>query len=136
MIKAWVAVAASLALATLPLSHARAEQPIRVVNPYAPGGVGDASMRLIAEHMRVALNRPVIVENKAGAGGRIGVQAVKDANPDGSVLLFTPIAPMAVFEHVYDKLFAGDLVPRLGSGRFDLRHPARRVPDPAGPADL
>lgn len=123
MIKPWAAVAAFLALATLSQSHARAEQPIRVVNPYAPGGVGDASMRLIAEHMRVALNRPVIVENKAGAGGRIGVQAVKDANADGSVLLFTPIAPMAVFEHVYDKLGydpVKDFAPVAQIAEFDL----------------
>ena len=73
--------------------------------------------------MRVALNRPVIVENKAGAGGRIGVQAVKDANADGSVLLFTPIAPMAVFEHVYDKLGydpVKDFAPVSQIAEFDL----------------
>ena len=106
MIKTWTAVAAAFALGMLPLpsAQARAEQPIRIVIPYAAGGVGDAALRLIAESMRIALDRPVIVENKVGAGGRIGVQAVKDAAADGSVLLFTPIAPMAVFEHVYDKL--------------------------------
>jgi tripartite-type tricarboxylate transporter receptor subunit TctC len=80
------------------------ESPIHIVIPYPAGGVGDAAARMIAESMRVRLNRPVIVENKPGAAGRLGMQAVKNAPADGSVLLFTPIAPMSVFPHVYDQL--------------------------------
>ena len=59
---------------------------------------------MIADSMRTRLNRTVIVENKPGAAGRLGVQSVKDAPADGTVLLFTPIAPMALFPHVYDNL--------------------------------
>jgi tripartite-type tricarboxylate transporter receptor subunit TctC len=55
--------------------------------------------------MRQALGRPVIVENKPGAGGRIGNEAVKAAAPDGSTLLMTPVATMAIFPHS----FAGSL---------------------------
>lgn len=80
------------------------ETPVRIVLPYPAGGVGDAAARMIADAMRGRLGRPVIVENKAGAAGRLGVQAVKEATPDGSVLLFTPIAPMAIFPHVYTNL--------------------------------
>jgi len=123
MIKPWTAIAASLALTMVSSGHSLAEQPIRIVMPYAAGGVGDATARMIAESMRVALNRPVIVENKVGAGGRIGVQAVKDAPADGSVLLFTPIAPMAVFEHVYEKLGydpVADFAPISQVAAFDL----------------
>ncbi len=123
MIKAWRAVAASLALGILTSAHVRAEQPIRIVMPYAAGGVGDTVLRMIAASMRVALDRPVIVENKVGAGGRIGVQAVKDATADGSTLLFTPIAPMAVFEHVYVKLGydpVADFAPISQVATFDL----------------
>jgi tripartite-type tricarboxylate transporter receptor subunit TctC len=64
--------------------------------PFAAGGSGDGLARLIGEKMRAALNRPVIVENRTGAAGRPGVMAVKNAAPDGSTLLITPIAPMAV----------------------------------------
>jgi tripartite-type tricarboxylate transporter receptor subunit TctC len=80
------------------------EQPLRLVFPFAAGGSGDALARLLAEHMRTGLGVPVIVENKTGAAGRIGVQAVKGAPPDGSTILLTPIAPVAVYQHVYDPL--------------------------------
>jgi tripartite-type tricarboxylate transporter receptor subunit TctC len=99
------------------------EPPIRILIAYPPGGVGDASARVIAESMRVRLNRPVIVENKPGAAGRLGTQALKDAPADGSVLLFTPIAPIAVFPHVYDNLGydpVRDFTPISQVATFDL----------------
>jgi tripartite-type tricarboxylate transporter receptor subunit TctC len=88
-------------------SSARAEsgaQPMRIIFPFAAGGSGDALARLLAEHMRVGLDRAVIVENRTGAAGRIGVQAVKSAPPDGQTILLTPIAPVAIYQHVYDPL--------------------------------
>ena len=80
------------------------EQPVRIIFPFAAGGSGDGVSRLIADKMRAALNRNVIVENRTGAAGRPGVAAVKNAAPDGNTLLITPIAPMAVYQHVYTKL--------------------------------
>jgi tripartite-type tricarboxylate transporter receptor subunit TctC len=97
----------ALVLALVMTAHAAAqsrEAPIRIVMPYPPGGVGDAIVRLIAESMRTGLDRPVVVESRPGAAGRLGVQSVKEAPADGSVLLFTPIAPMVLFPHVYDGL--------------------------------
>ncbi len=86
-------------------SGARAqEQPVRIIFPFAAGGSGDGVSRLMADKMRAALNRNVIVENRTGAAGRPGVAAVKNAAPDGNTLLITPIAPMAVYQHVYTKL--------------------------------
>jgi tripartite-type tricarboxylate transporter receptor subunit TctC len=119
-----IALAATLALAVA--DHAAAqigESPIRIVIPYPAGGVGDTAARMIADSMRARLNRAVIIENKPGAAGRIGVQSVKDAPADGTVLLFTPIAPMVLFPHVYDNL-AYDPVRDFQSlsqvGTFDL----------------
>jgi tripartite-type tricarboxylate transporter receptor subunit TctC len=94
-------------LAPLPFAPAHAQigdQPIRIIFPFAPGGSGDALARLIGDKMRAALNRPVIVENRTGAAGRIGVHAVKSAAPDGNTLLITPIAPLAIYQHVYKSL--------------------------------
>ena len=107
-------------------AHAAAqigESPIRIVSPYPAGGVGDAAARMIADSMRARLNRAVIVENKPGAAGRLGIQSVRDAPADGTVLLFTPIAPMALFPHVYDNLAydpARDFQPISQVGTFDL----------------
>lgn len=98
-------------------------QPIRIIFPFAAGGSGDAVSRLIADKMRIALDRPVIVENRAGADGRIGVRAVKEAAPDGNTLLLTPIAPMAVYQHVYAKLDydpIADFAPLSQVGTFDF----------------
>jgi tripartite-type tricarboxylate transporter receptor subunit TctC len=80
------------------------DQPIRIVFPYAAGGSGDTLARLVADKMRVALGRPVIVEDRAGGAGRIGVMLVKNAEPTGDTLLLTPIATMAVYQYVYKSL--------------------------------
>jgi tripartite-type tricarboxylate transporter receptor subunit TctC len=101
------AALAAVALIALAPRLARAqlgEQPIRIVFPFAAGGSGDALARVLADAMRAELNRPVIVENRTGAAGRIGVAAVKAAAPDGLTLLLTPIAPVAVYQHVYPSL--------------------------------
>jgi tripartite-type tricarboxylate transporter receptor subunit TctC len=82
-----------------------AEQPIKIVFPFAAGGVGDAFARLLADHLRAGLNgQPVVVENVTGAAGRAGARMVVNAAPDGKTLLFTPIAPVAVHNHVYKEL--------------------------------
>lgn len=99
------------------------EQPIRIIFPFTAGGTGDALARLVADKMRAELNRPVIVENRTGAGGRIGVQAVKTALPDGSTLLMVPIAPVAVYQLVYKNLEYDpftDLAPVAQLGTFDF----------------
>jgi len=119
-----IALAAILALAAADRVAAQiGESPIRIVIPYPAGGVGDTAARMIADSMRTRLNRTVIVENKPGAAGRLGIQSVKDAPADGSVLLFTPIAPMALFPHVYVNLAydpARDFQPISQIGTFDL----------------
>src|SRR6202011_533845 len=72
--------------------------------PYPAGGSGDILTRLVADKMRIALGRPVIVENRSGGAGRIGVSAAKRAVPDGNTLLITSVAPVAVFQHTYKSL--------------------------------
>lgn len=71
--------------------HARAEawpqRPVRLLVPYAPGGGTDAFARILAEGLREQLGQPVLVENRAGANGIIGSEAVARADPDGSLFL-------------------------------------------------
>lgn len=80
------------------------EQPIRIIFPFAAGGVGDALARMMSDALQKTTGRGVIVENRTGGAGRPGVMAVRAAEPNGSMLLFTPIAPMAVYPHFYDPL--------------------------------
>jgi tripartite-type tricarboxylate transporter receptor subunit TctC len=119
-----IALAAALGLIMIdPGSAQSSESTIRIVTSYPAGGVGDMAARMIADFMRTRLNRTVIVENKPGAAGRLGIQSVKDAAADGSVLLFTPIAPMVLFPHVYDNLAydpVRDFQPISQVGTFDL----------------
>jgi tripartite-type tricarboxylate transporter receptor subunit TctC len=94
------------AIAALTLAPATAENraPIKIIYPFSGGGSGDALTRMIADQLAVKLNRPVIVEPRAGAGGRLGVQAAKAAEADGNTLLVSPIAPMAVYPSMYPAL--------------------------------
>ena len=86
------------------------EQPVRIIFPFAAGGSGDGLARLVADKMRIALGRPVVVEDRTGGGGRIGVMAVRNAAPDGNTLLITPIAPVVLFQHEYKNLGYDPLV--------------------------
>jgi tripartite-type tricarboxylate transporter receptor subunit TctC len=103
-LRALVLATLAVAVFALPARAQIGAEPIRIVFPFAAGGSGDALARLLAEHLRVSLSSPVIVENRTGAQGRLGVQAVKGAAPDGKTLLPTPVAPMSVYQHVYKSL--------------------------------
>ncbi len=64
-------------------------RPITMVLPYPPGGVTDTLARLVAEHMRISLGQPIVVENLAGAGGSVGTGRVARATPDGYTIVLS-----------------------------------------------
>ena len=92
-----LAALAALAAPTL----AQEGPPIKLVVGYPPGATSDSLTRIVAEHMGRTLRQTVIVDNKAGAGGRLANEAVKAAPADGSTLLMTPVATMSIFPHAY-----------------------------------
>ena len=75
-------------------------RPIRIVVAYPPGGVSDAVARALADKLAPALGQPVVIENKAGASGSIGMDAVAKAAPDGYTLGFAAISPLALNPHL------------------------------------
>ncbi|WP_312130497.1 Bug family tripartite tricarboxylate transporter substrate binding protein [Diaphorobacter nitroreducens] len=97
-------VLASLALAAaLPLG-AQAQtwpaKPIRIILAYPAGGVSDVVARALGDKLSERLGTPVVVENKAGAGGTIGMDAVAKAAPDGYTLGFSAISPLVLNPHL------------------------------------
>ena len=79
-------------------------KPVRVIVPFPAGGGTDVLARIVAEKLRAAQGSAVIVENRVGASGRTGVEAVKNAEPDGATLLFTPDFLMTVYPHSFRRL--------------------------------
>jgi tripartite-type tricarboxylate transporter receptor subunit TctC len=77
---------------------------IRIVVPYPPGGASDVTARILAEKMHLALKVPVVVENRAGANGNIGAEAVARSQADGYTLLMANLGPNAISQSIYPSL--------------------------------
>ena len=101
------AAATVLGLAAGPLAAQEAAfpaKPIRFVVPYAPGGTTDLVARTVGAHMAQTLGQPVIIDNRAGAGGNIGMDAVAKAAPDGYTVGMGAISTNALNPHIYKKM--------------------------------
>jgi tripartite-type tricarboxylate transporter receptor subunit TctC len=70
------------------------ERPIRLIVPYTPGGTVDILARALGERLTVAWKQPVVIENRPGAGGSIGAEAVAKSAPDGYTLLISTNSPL------------------------------------------
>ena len=102
------AIMASVALAAIgpsqALSQAYPTKPVRLVVPFPPGGSTDIVARIVAQKLGERIGQPLVVENRGGAGGTIGTDAVAKAAPDGYVLGFASTSTHAVAPAVYAKL--------------------------------
>jgi len=89
--------------AALP-KHALAQtyptHPVRIIVPFAPGGGADIVSRLISPYMQASLGQSVVVENRAGAAGRIGTGVVAHSDPDGHTLLVSTESSLVIAPHI------------------------------------
>ncbi len=88
-------------LATGARAQAWPSRPVRIVVPFPPGGLVDLLARSVSQRLTAELGQPVVVENRAGAGGNIGADAVAKAAADGHTLLASSLGPLAVNQYIY-----------------------------------
>ena len=125
---------AVLALVFVPFGQVQAQpdawpqKPIRLIVNFAPGGGTDVIARSMATRLGVALGQPVVVENRVGAGGNIGLDAVARSAPDGYTLLHSSDGPILINPHIFkmETNVAKDLLavaPTAGSALFLIARP-------------
>ena len=95
--------AASLALAIPAAAQTYPSQPIRLIAPFPPGGSVDITARLMAEPLAAQLGQRIVIENRSGASGNIGMEAAARAAPDGYTLVLNTI-PLVTNQSLFEKL--------------------------------
>ena len=101
----FLGAALGLASAGLPFTvRSQSVETAKIIVGFPPGGTTDVMARKVADKLRGAYARAVIVENRPGAGGQLGVTALKDSPADGSALLLTPSSMLTIYPHTYRTL--------------------------------
>src|ERR1700724_2862330 len=97
-------LATLLCLAVPAAAQTYPAKPIRVVVPYAAGGITDILARALGERLRAALGQPVVIDNRPGANSQVGAEIVARATPDGYTLLVSADTTFVMNRHLYAKL--------------------------------
>src|SRR4029077_20458968 len=126
-----IAIAVCSAFAALPV-HAQKDRypdkPIRLIIPFAPGGGIDTIGRIMAQKLSPGLGQSVVVDNRSGAGGKIGIETALDAAPDGYTMLFISggyCANAAIYKLPYNPITDVTPVAMIGeSGYLIALNPA------------
>jgi tripartite-type tricarboxylate transporter receptor subunit TctC len=95
---------AAIGAASSALAELYPSRPIRLLVPFAPGGGGDVVGRTIAQRLSEQLGKPIVIDNRGGAGGTLGVDLAAKAAPDGYTVLLGNVGPLALSPALYAKL--------------------------------
>ena len=136
MIRTASFLSCALYLAASPAVFADAfpSKPLRLIVPTAPGSVTDVRGRWLAEKLPPSLGQPIVVENRAGAGGAIGTEAGARSAPDGYTILMVHQGTLAINPHVYARLGYDALADLAPITRMTL-NPLLLAVHPAVPAE-
>lgn len=132
----WSRILALVVMAGVPclsVGQTYPAKPITLIVPFAPGGTNDLVGRPLAQKLSDALGRPVVIENRGGAGGTIGTARVATAAPDGYTLLIGSAGPLGTAPGYYKKL-AYDPVKDLAPISLLMRSPILLLVNPIVPA--
>jgi tripartite-type tricarboxylate transporter receptor subunit TctC len=113
-VMAWIASYVVIALASPANAQDYPTKPVRIIVPTAPGGLMDVPARLVADHLDRALGQRMLVENRAGGGGNLGVEAIAKAVPDGYTIGLIQLGNVAINPFIFKDLgfdALTDLVP-------------------------
>ncbi len=100
-IVAFIACAAFLQPASSIAADAWPDKPLRLIVPFPPGGPADGLARIVGDQLGVALGKPIVVENRPGAAGNIGMELGARAAPDGYTLVLAPAGNLTVNPSLY-----------------------------------
>lgn len=104
MLQRWITGAPLALAATLVLAQAYPARPIKLVIPYPPGGTTDILGRLLAERLSPSLGQQMVVENRSGATGMIGAEAVARSAPDGHTLMMGVNGPLSIMPAIREQM--------------------------------
>jgi len=133
------AFASGLLASPFALAQAWPSKPVRVIVNFAPGGAADQLARAIGQPLSEALGQPVVIENRGGANGNIGGEAVAKSAPDGYTLLMSSGGMVSVNPHLYARMSfdpAKDLVPVAAAARIAVYLMAKPSLPPANVKDF
>ena len=98
-------IALALALvASLACAQSYPNRPVRIVAPFAPGGLADVLARAVGDRLQKQLGQPFVVENRPGAGGNIGADAVARSEPDGYTVLMSSAGILTINQFLYEPM--------------------------------
>jgi tripartite-type tricarboxylate transporter receptor subunit TctC len=103
-IRKWTSLLALAALAFTSQAQDFPNRPVKILVPQTPGGASDALARIVAQKLNEKWGQPVVVENRAGAGGNVGMEVVANAPADGYTLLMSYVGTHAINGSLYKKL--------------------------------
>ena len=102
----------ALLTCTVAYTDSYPSRAVKIIVPFPAGGPSDFTARLLADRLAASLKQPFIVENRPGASGNVGTDAVAKAEPDGYTLMLVPETPLTVNPGLYSKLAFDPVTPK------------------------